>query len=64
VIVIGADVASSAATPYAASRAAFENELHVGAGVAEVIFERELSDPKRADDVAGLFGGKGHRNLV
>jgi hypothetical protein len=31
----------------------------VGAGIAEVIFERELSDLKPPDDVArGLFGGK------
>jgi malate dehydrogenase (oxaloacetate-decarboxylating)(NADP+) len=36
----------------------FETELHVAARIAEVIFERGLSDLKRPDDIAGFIRGQ------
>jgi len=35
-----------------------ETELHVATRIAEVIFERGLSDLQKPDDIAGLFASK------
>jgi malate dehydrogenase (oxaloacetate-decarboxylating)(NADP+) len=46
----------------------FETELHVAARIAEVIFERGLSDLQRPDEIAGFIRGQvyvpDYRSLV